>query len=312
MAIGSGGEEQRHRHACAACKHQGKKCDENCLLAQYFPAEKAEEFNAVYKTFGVKNLTKMLKSVPNDHRKQAADTLIWEAMAWKEDPLQGPRGLYNRVIAELNILQQYHSARSVGLCGEHDLGVQEIKYQLSTGETSRSKEYQQADTGHRGWVAPPPGWVKINVDSSAPFGDYIGGGICRNSLGKCLFGFTVHQCQGSDELGAQFQAIIKGLIEAWTRCHRKIIIEINSLEVVHSITNGVRPQDHFIHLSKIKELLGRDWCCRVERVGNEANLCANWLATMFAHESPGDSFFEVPPISIASILEKDLAGVRGL
>ncbi|KAJ6762021.1 LOB DOMAIN-CONTAINING PROTEIN 4-RELATED [Salix koriyanagi] len=55
--------------ACASCKHQRKRCTENCALAPYFPAEKTLEFQAVHKVFGVSNVVKLVKDVIAERRK---------------------------------------------------------------------------------------------------------------------------------------------------------------------------------------------------------------------------------------------------
>lgn len=90
--------------ACAACKHQRKKCHGGCVLAPYFPAEKGREFQAVHKVFGVSNVTKMVKSVASEEdRRKAVDSLIWEACCRQRDPVLGPYAEYRKVFEELKI-----------------------------------------------------------------------------------------------------------------------------------------------------------------------------------------------------------------
>lgn len=94
-----------HVHpACAACKHQRKKCDENCVLAPYFPANKSREFQAVHKVFGVANVQKIVKFVGSDgDRRRVADSLIWEALCRQKDPILGPYGEYKKLLDELRL-----------------------------------------------------------------------------------------------------------------------------------------------------------------------------------------------------------------
>uniref|UniRef100_A0A0A0LMR3 LOB domain-containing protein n=1 Tax=Cucumis sativus TaxID=3659 RepID=A0A0A0LMR3_CUCSA len=87
--------------ACAACKHQRKKCHETCPLAPYFPAERNREFQAVHKVFGVSNVTKMVKNVREEDKRKAVDSLIWEAVCRQNDPVLGPYGEYKRVLEEM-------------------------------------------------------------------------------------------------------------------------------------------------------------------------------------------------------------------
>lgn len=90
--------------ACAACKHQRKKCHEACPLAPYFPADRNREFQAVHKVFGVSNVTKMVKSVrEEERRKLVVESLIWEAVCRQNDPVLGGYGEYKRVLEELKM-----------------------------------------------------------------------------------------------------------------------------------------------------------------------------------------------------------------
>ncbi|KAJ8439970.1 hypothetical protein Cgig2_008353 [Carnegiea gigantea] len=92
--------------ACAACKHQRKKCTDKCILAPFFPAEKIREFQAVHKVFGVSNVQKMVKNLFNDEdRKRAADSLVWEALCRQKDPVLGPYGEYRKIYEELKFYQ---------------------------------------------------------------------------------------------------------------------------------------------------------------------------------------------------------------
>ncbi|CAK9148421.1 unnamed protein product [Ilex paraguariensis] len=89
--------------ACASCKHQRKKCTDDCTLANFFPVNKTREFEAVHKVFGVSNLTKMVKNVKEEDRKRASDSLIWEALCRQKDPVLGSFGEYMKLYEELKL-----------------------------------------------------------------------------------------------------------------------------------------------------------------------------------------------------------------
>ncbi|KAL5538402.1 hypothetical protein UlMin_045783 [Ulmus minor] len=97
--------------ACAACKHQRKKCHEGCILAPYFPAERSREFQAVHKVFGVSNVTKMVKNVSEVDRRKTVDSLIWEACCRQRDPVLGSYAEYRKVIDELKIYKSQENQR---------------------------------------------------------------------------------------------------------------------------------------------------------------------------------------------------------
>lgn len=86
--------------ACAACKHQRKKCSENCILAPYFPSSRRREFKAVHKVFGVSNITKFVRNAQEGDRRKVVDSLIWEALSRQKDPINGSYGEYTKVYNE--------------------------------------------------------------------------------------------------------------------------------------------------------------------------------------------------------------------
>ncbi|KAK6142637.1 hypothetical protein DH2020_022985 [Rehmannia glutinosa] len=94
--------------ACASCKHQRKKCTEKCILAPFFPVEKAREFQAVHKVFGVSNVTKIITNLKEEDRKIAVDSLVWEAVCRQKDPVLGPYGDYRRLCEELRLYKSQY------------------------------------------------------------------------------------------------------------------------------------------------------------------------------------------------------------
>ncbi|TKY66794.1 LOB domain-containing protein 2 [Spatholobus suberectus] len=103
--------------ACAPCKHQRKKCSENCILAPYFPSNRSREFHAVHKVFGVSNITKLVKNAKEEDRRRVVDSLIWEACCRQRDPIHGPYGEYTKVYNEykkvLDELKRFRSQNQV-------------------------------------------------------------------------------------------------------------------------------------------------------------------------------------------------------
>lgn len=110
------------KSACASCKHQRKKCTDKCVLSPYFPAEKSREFKAVHKVFGVSNITKIVKSLKEDDRRRAVESLIWEAFCRQKDAILGSYGEYKRVHEELNLYKtQYH--QQILVAGSNNNGM---------------------------------------------------------------------------------------------------------------------------------------------------------------------------------------------
>ncbi|XP_019168899.1 PREDICTED: LOB domain-containing protein 30-like [Ipomoea nil] len=98
--------EEGNRPACAACKHQRKKCrGEACVLWRHFPASMMKEFQAVHGVFGIANISKIIKGLDPVQQDIAVKSLLWEAKVWKEDPAQGPLGRFKRLERELFFLK---------------------------------------------------------------------------------------------------------------------------------------------------------------------------------------------------------------
>ncbi|KAG5149874.1 hypothetical protein JHK82_016755 [Glycine max] len=123
--------------ACAACKHQRKKCSENCILGPYFPSNKNQEFHAVHKVFGVSNITKLVKNAKTEDRRKVVDSLIWEACCRQRDPIQGPYGEYTKVYNEykkvLDELKRFKSQNQ--LLQIPSLGLKSVQGLITCSET---------------------------------------------------------------------------------------------------------------------------------------------------------------------------------
>ncbi|KAJ0971748.1 hypothetical protein J5N97_019707 [Dioscorea zingiberensis] len=55
-----GGGVQLNSMPCAACRKLHRRCNQDCVLAPYFPASQPEKFAQVHKVFGASNVIKML------------------------------------------------------------------------------------------------------------------------------------------------------------------------------------------------------------------------------------------------------------
>ncbi|KAK1367901.1 LOB domain-containing protein [Heracleum sosnowskyi] len=114
--------------ACAACKHQRRKCAQDCLLAPYFPPHRQTEFLNAHKLFGVRNIVNTVKRVEPSRRDDAVRSMIHEAYYRAVDPAGGAYRIlnnleqtYTQMKAELNLVhQQLAMFRSIQVEGESD------------------------------------------------------------------------------------------------------------------------------------------------------------------------------------------------
>ncbi|VVA09633.1 PREDICTED: LOB [Prunus dulcis] len=80
-------------HPCASCKQQRRKCDETCEMAPYFPASRYSEFQNAHKIFGVSNIQKIMAMAAPDQKQAAAESILTEGNARKNDPVNGCLGI---------------------------------------------------------------------------------------------------------------------------------------------------------------------------------------------------------------------------
>ncbi|RAL46856.1 hypothetical protein DM860_005135 [Cuscuta australis] len=87
---GAGGGGGGGSPACAACKHQRRKCHSDCMLAPYFPATDPRTFINAHRLFGIRNIVKTLRKIDDDDKKDdAMKALIFEADMRQKFPVHG-------------------------------------------------------------------------------------------------------------------------------------------------------------------------------------------------------------------------------
>ncbi|XP_021733755.1 LOB domain-containing protein 27-like [Chenopodium quinoa] len=135
--------------ACAACKHQRRKCAPTCVLAPYFPADQHKVFLNVHKLFGVKKIQKLLHELPPSIHGEAMTSIIYQANMRDRDPVHGCLGViyalenqYWQCVAELfdvqymlNVFRQQHEEQqqmpSDGFPNEDFDGASQIQLGLA-------------------------------------------------------------------------------------------------------------------------------------------------------------------------------------
>nr|WMB96843.1 reverse transcriptase [Solanum melongena]WMB97160.1 reverse transcriptase [Solanum aethiopicum] len=152
---------------------------------------------------------------------------------------------------------------------------------------------------------------RFNVDAAAKTnpGEIAAGGLCRDTQGSWLFGFT-RKLGWGPITKAELYAIYSGLSLAWSQGYRKVILESDSLVAVSKILQPLKDSDPlFSIIHACKELLHRNWSVSIVHVYREANTCADRMANL-AHKGPFDlSLLLQPPSYLAPYLQEDLLGV---
>ncbi|KAL4346674.1 hypothetical protein GQ457_17G015250 [Hibiscus cannabinus] len=87
------------------------------------------------------------------------------------------------------------------------------------------------------WQPPVSVWFKLNIDGSrvSPEGFASCGGVVRTSSGEWIIGFSkyVRICS---TVVAELWDVFEGLVLAWTKGFRKVVLEVDSLDVFRILT----------------------------------------------------------------------------
>jgi hypothetical protein len=101
-AGGGGGSCQNQ--ACAACKYQRRKCNPDCPLARYFPADQQRRFLNAHRLFGVSNIQKTLRRIDPEYGPEAMRALIYQSEARAVDPVYGCVRIIKQLEHEIQVL----------------------------------------------------------------------------------------------------------------------------------------------------------------------------------------------------------------
>ncbi|KAJ1289444.1 hypothetical protein BS78_02G164500 [Paspalum vaginatum] len=150
IVVGGGGSGQNQ--ACAACKYQRRKCNPDCPLAPYFPADQQRLFLNAHRLFGVSNIQKTLHRIDPVKGPEAMWTLIYQSEARAADPVHG-------CVAIINALREQ--------IRDTEIELQHVRQQIDI--------YRQAAAaaGGAGVVAHPP----IILTDEAAVGDAPPGNV---------------------------------------------------------------------------------------------------------------------------------------
>ncbi|XP_052160763.1 LOB domain-containing protein 11-like [Oryza glaberrima] len=165
-----------HPQACAACKHQRRRCTPECRLARYFPANQPARFRNAHRLFGIKNILRVMASASEELRDDAMKSVVYESDAWVIDPVGGAAGIVKGLSQELARLKAELDAVK-GLIELHRRAAAQQQQQPPVAVASNGDAAAATSTApeRRGDGHAPPANVKEegNVDhtSSMSFRD---------------------------------------------------------------------------------------------------------------------------------------------
>ena len=123
---------------------------------------------------------------------------------------------------------------------------------------------------------PPLSFVKVNTDGSSLGNPGAAGfgGMIRDEGGVWVW---------ADNLCVELLALRFGLQLAWQHGFRKIVCEVDCMEVVRLVLHEASSFHRYVAIIRvIQSLLSRDWHCVLHHVYREGNQVADFLARLGA------------------------------
>ncbi|TXG59026.1 hypothetical protein EZV62_016855 [Acer yangbiense] len=154
---GGGSDSGCSKQACAVCRHQRRKCANNCVFAPYFPADQQQDFVNAHRFFGVGNIMRLMKEVPEDQRQDTVKSIIYESNLRALNPVLGSWGVilqYQRLFqatleelrqvrAKLAIFQGKQQFQDIGIVKKNNNNaLQDYDYQNSVVDHVKFNEDQ--------------------------------------------------------------------------------------------------------------------------------------------------------------------------
>ncbi|KAK3015291.1 hypothetical protein RJ639_006929 [Escallonia herrerae] len=164
--------------ACAACKYQRRRCQPECPLAPYFPANQQKVFRNVHRLFGVANVMKLLLSLNDDAQKdEAMKSVKYESYIRDIFPVHGCCG----------VIQEYKQALQ--------RAVEELHYVHAQLALCREQQYVQLGqtSGSDPYDAPQPVFQHDSDGHTMAFA------ATQFSANENVAGASAEFCQGVEE-----------------------------------------------------------------------------------------------------------------
>ncbi|KAL4292089.1 hypothetical protein GQ457_14G023220 [Hibiscus cannabinus] len=160
------------------------------------------------------------------------------------------------------------------------------------------------------WTPPAVGWLKLNMDGPkrSQDGSAMCGGVARDHTGSWQFGFSkfIGFCGVFD---AELWGVWCGLQMDWDKGFRRLILEVDSLDVVRALKDDRRHGHICTLVLHIKMVLRRNWEVQVLHVTRSANSVADSLAKLAIPASTCVMYFKDPPSSIIPFLHSDVVSI---
>lgn len=164
--------------ACAACKYQRRKCSPDCPLALYFPPDQPRQFLNAHKLFGVSNILRILKQLPDDRQKtDAMKSMVYQANAREKDPVHGCFGIIVMLQTQVERLKEELAlVKSQVMFFDQQLQNKVDPYNNNLPVQQQQQQQQQLQSLGNGSGGVPASWIYPSYVQS-PYVGYDGQGM---------------------------------------------------------------------------------------------------------------------------------------
>ncbi|XP_057419070.1 uncharacterized protein LOC130713312 [Lotus japonicus] len=138
-----------------------------------------------------------------------------------------------------------------------------------------------------------------------------GGSVIRDHRGRCLVGCYSRE-NDNNAFKAEALASPDVLQLAWDRGFRKVICDVDCIDLVKVITDAeaVHRHSEYLVLSSICQLLAKQWDVKLNSFHRDSNVVADYLARRGANEIfPGFWIFDSLDPDIEYLLLKNLMSI---
>ncbi|CAN1121361.1 Putative ribonuclease H protein At1g65750, partial [Linum perenne] len=162
-----------------------------------------------------------------------------------------------------------------------------------------------------GWRPAVEGWCSLNSDGSlySRSNRAVTGGLIRDHEGRLIASFASNLGSCSI-MRAELRGIIDGMLLAWEKGVRKLVIQTDSRAAVEILLNDSDlAHRHASLVEQFSSLKNRDWEVAIHHVYREANFAADYLATVGHDLDLGTHVFLYPDTKLLYWIRYDLMGV---
>ncbi|KAK1281381.1 LOB domain-containing protein 22 [Acorus gramineus] len=160
--------------ACAACKYQRRKCNPDCPLAPFFPADRQRQFMNAHRLFGVSNILKIIRDLEPTLKCEAMRSIIFQSDARANDPVYGCVGIIKNLelliakeSAELSSVYQQVMAFRVAK-QQQQQQQQQIHQQMAVVGNEYSTDLAPTNIGYDQWISVLNNDAQLSVETAGP------------------------------------------------------------------------------------------------------------------------------------------------